>query len=179
MRAAVRFSGRRLSEHEGGDMHDQASTKRNGARRPAWRTRGLAVAKALGAVVLASGWLGAQARPPEQAGAASAAVPRTFTVAPGEAPAPVLAPLPALHGRAANAIGDDRLAELRGGTDTPWSDMKLGGTVGNNVATNVVTGANIITDGAFSNASGLPMVIQNSGANVLIQNATIVNLQMR
>jgi hypothetical protein len=27
--------------------------------------------------------------------------------------------------------------------------------------------------------SGIPVVIQNSGANVLIQNATIVNLQFK
>ena len=80
---------------------------------------------------------------------------------------------------AAGALGDASLAELRGGTETPWSDMRLSGTVGGNSAVNVVTGANNITDGAFSNASGLPMVIQNSGANVLIQNATIVNVQIR
>ena len=48
-----------------------------------------------------------------------------------------------------------------------------------NSAVNVVTGANIVTEGSFSNASGLPMVIQNSGANVLIQNATIINVQFK
>jgi hypothetical protein len=80
---------------------------------------------------------------------------------------------------AAGALGDASLAEQRGGTETPWSDMRLSGTVGGNSAINVVTGANNITAGAFSNASGLPMVIQNSGANVLIQNATIVNVQIR
>ncbi|QGZ43367.1 hypothetical protein GO485_28165 [Pseudoduganella flava] len=83
----------------------------------------------------------------------------------------------------AGALDDTRLATLRGGTDTPWSapwsDMKLNGTVDHNTASQIVTGANIVTDGAFSNASGLPMVIQNSGANVLIQSATIVNVQFR
>ena len=74
---------------------------------------------------------------------------------------------------------DERLEQMRGGSDTPWSDMKLSGTVANNSAVNVVSGANIVTDSAFSNASGLPMVIQNSGANVLIQNATIVNVQIK
>jgi len=74
---------------------------------------------------------------------------------------------------------DARLERMRGGSDTPWSDMKLSGTVANNAAVNVVTGSNIVTDSAFSNASGLPMVIQNSGANVLIQNATIVNVQIK
>jgi hypothetical protein len=74
---------------------------------------------------------------------------------------------------------DERLEQMRGGSDAPWSDMKLSGTVANNNAVNVVTGSNIVTDNAFSNASGLPMVIQNSGANVLIQNATIVNVQIK
>jgi hypothetical protein len=102
-------------------------------------------------------------------------------------PATVLPVTQLLHGMLPARLGvapGDRLSEgqlegLRGGTDTPWSDMKLNGTVSNNNATNVVTGANLITDGAFANANGLPMVIQNSGANVLIQNATIVNIQIK
>jgi len=49
---------------------------------------------------------------------------------------------------------------------------------GNNSARNVTTGDNNISAGSFANMSGLPTVIQNSGANVLIQNATILNLQM-
>jgi hypothetical protein len=53
----------------------------------------------------------------------------------------------------------------------------LSGSVANNSAVNVMTGNNSIADGSFSNASGFPIVIQNSGANVLIQNATIINLQ--
>jgi hypothetical protein len=79
----------------------------------------------------------------------------------------------------ARAAQDERLDRMRGGSDMPWSDMKLAGTVANNSAVNVVTGNNIVTESAFSNASGLPMVIQNSGANVLIQNATIVNVQIK
>jgi hypothetical protein len=73
----------------------------------------------------------------------------------------------------------EQLAQLRGGSDIPWSDMTLNATVANNSAHSVVTGANTITDGAFANSSGLPMVIQNSGANVLIQNATIINVQVK
>jgi hypothetical protein len=57
--------------------------------------------------------------------------------------------------------------------------MKLDGVVTGNSATNVNTGANVIDSGAFSNMSGIPVVIQNSGANVLIQNATIINLQFK
>ncbi len=107
-------------------------------------------------------------------------VPREFHVPQGSLPLPEpVSALPQALARAAGTVEDSRLADLRGGSETPWSNMRLNGTVGNNAATNVVTGANIITEGAFSNASGLPMVIQNSGANVLIQNATIVNLQIR
>ncbi|NRR29695.1 hypothetical protein HSX11_05810 [Oxalobacteraceae bacterium] len=77
------------------------------------------------------------------------------------------------------AIRAELLDELRGGSDTVWNDMKLNGAVSNNSAVNVATGSNIITNGSFANASGLPMAIQNSGANVLIQNATIINVQLQ
>jgi hypothetical protein len=70
------------------------------------------------------------------------------------------------------------LANQRGGTDVT-SDMLLKGVVADNRATNVTTGNNLITEGAFAGASGMPMVIQNSGNNVLIQNATIVNVQLK
>jgi hypothetical protein len=39
-----------------------------------------------------------------------------------------------------------------------------------------VSGGNFISDSAFSHASGLPVAIQNSGNNVSIQNAYIVNI---
>ena len=51
--------------------------------------------------------------------------------------------------------------------------------MGNNTAINTVSGNNIIDNGSFANAQGLPMVIQNSGSNVLIQNATVINLQLQ
>jgi hypothetical protein len=37
----------------------------------------------------------------------------------------------------------------------------------------------VIDAGSFANMSGIPVVIQNTGANVLIQNSTVVNLQMK
>lgn len=74
----------------------------------------------------------------------------------------------------------DALAKQRGGTDVgPLSDMKLNGVVSDNRASNLVTGSNAISDGALSGASGVPMVVQNSGNNVLIQNATIINVQLK
>ena len=53
------------------------------------------------------------------------------------------------------------------------------GTVANNTATQVQTGSNAVSDGAFTNSAGLATVIQNSGNNVLIQNSIIVNVQMK
>jgi hypothetical protein len=72
----------------------------------------------------------------------------------------------------ASALADQRGGDLH-------SDMNLSGVVTGNSATNVVTGANSIDSGAFANMSGIPMVVQNSGANVLIQNATIVNVEVK
>jgi hypothetical protein len=72
----------------------------------------------------------------------------------------------------------ERLAHTRGRADTASSAV-LGAGVTGNSATDVATGANVINGGAFANMTGLPVVIQNSGANVLIQNATVINLQLR
>lgn len=71
------------------------------------------------------------------------------------------------------------LDDARGGDGGIASDTSLSGTVSGNAAHHVVTGSNIIQSGSFANASGVPIVIQNSGANVLIQNATVINLQMK
>jgi hypothetical protein len=70
------------------------------------------------------------------------------------------------------------LARKRGGADVV-NDMQLKGVVADNRAINVTTGNNFITEGAFANTAGLPMVVQNTGNNVLIQNATIVNVQVK
>ena len=66
----------------------------------------------------------------------------------------------------------------RAGADVK-NTIRPDGTVAENTARNVVTGMNSVSEGAFTNASGLPIVIQNSGTNVLIQNATIVNIQLK
>ena len=77
------------------------------------------------------------------------------------------------------AAASDKLDGLRGGADTVTTQATLNGTVADNSARNVVTGNNVIDNGSFANMNGLPMVIQNTGANVLIQNATVINLQLR
>jgi len=71
------------------------------------------------------------------------------------------------------------LAGLRGGFETVNNDMQLNGSVANNSATHVVSGNNYIAGGSFSNMTGLPISVQNSGSNVLIQNATIVNVKFQ
>jgi hypothetical protein len=78
----------------------------------------------------------------------------------------------------ATPVDTATLAGYRGGTDTVQNDMTLNGTTANNSAQKVNTGDNTIGSGSFANMSGLPVVIQNSGANVLIQNAVILHLQM-
>lgn len=75
-------------------------------------------------------------------------------------------------------LDEQSLDSRRGGTEVV-NDMKLNGIVSDNQAYNLVTGGNSISEGAFAGASGMPMVIQNSGNNVLIQNATIVNVQVQ
>lgn len=114
---------------------------------------------------------------------APAVSPAEAALAPAAAVAPNAAPVAGAQGQDgemfAAPLAEERLAGLRGGSASPWSDMKLNGAVSGNSAVAVASGANVITEGAFSNASGLPMVIQNSGANVLIQNATIINVQFK
>ena len=70
------------------------------------------------------------------------------------------------------------LGAKRGGASV-FSDAELKGVVSNNVASHLTTGMNVISEGAFSGSSGLPLVVQNSGNNVLIQNSTIVNVQLK
>jgi len=74
------------------------------------------------------------------------------------------------------AMTADELDAHRGG-DALIGQNDLTGRVANNTANRVETGSNSISQGSFANASGLPTVIQNSGANVLIQNATVLNVR--
>ncbi|MBC7505836.1 MAG: hypothetical protein H7267_08965 [Sandarakinorhabdus sp.] len=104
----------------------------------------------------------------------------------GETPpaAAASAPSPAqLEARHVDGLGQPatggELERLRGGDGGSASSATLDGVVSGNSATNVITGGNAIVAGSFAGATGIPIVIQNSGANVLIQNATIINLQFK
>lgn len=78
------------------------------------------------------------------------------------------------------AINGDALDTFRGGAAVSVDNENfLHGAVSENQASNLTTGSNLITDGSFAGANGLSTVIQNSGNNVLIQNSTIVNLQVQ
>ncbi len=78
---------------------------------------------------------------------------------------------------------DERLERERGMADTHVeltnNTNNATANVGNNTASNLTTGNNIIRDGSLNNSSGIPMVIQNSGNNVVIQSSTILNLRLQ
>lgn len=76
----------------------------------------------------------------------------------------------------ATAIADEQLDQLRG-RQTVFNTNDVDGQLYNNEAVSNVTGSNFVTDGSFAGMSGFSTVIQNSGNNVLIQNATVLNLQ--
>ena len=46
-------------------------------------------------------------------------------------------------------------------------------------AVGTTNGANTISVGAFGGASGFPVAVQNSGNNVIVQNAFIINLDVK
>jgi hypothetical protein len=119
-----------------------------------------------------------------------AAEPADSLPGPGAATPAVAAPSPGLVLRFAPSLAPRRapfaskpvslelLAARRGG-DRVSNDAQLKGVVSDNQVTNATTGTNVISDGAFTGSAGLSTVIQNSGNNVLIQSATIVNVQLK
>ncbi|WP_152597954.1 hypothetical protein [Novilysobacter arseniciresistens] len=79
------------------------------------------------------------------------------------------------------ALGLDRLDRLRGGDgvdlDLVENTARTSGEVADNHAESILSGNNTLSGEAFSGASGINTAIQNSGSNVLIQNATVVNVR--
>lgn len=86
------------------------------------------------------------------------------------------------HQGVADGLGESvdsaTLDKLSGGTMVV-QNTTLNGTVANNDASHVVTGDNVISGGSMAGATGFPTVIQNSGNNVLIQNATVLNVEFK
>lgn len=84
-----------------------------------------------------------------------------------------------------DALSGEELEEISGRQgieidriEVQWSTMNLNAQMGENVLFSDSTGMNIVTQEAFSNASGIATVIQNSGNQVIINNALILNLRM-
>lgn len=90
---------------------------------------------------------------------------------------PIVNNSPALFEAA--AVDSEKLAISRGGADLHLNEINSDGLVSNNQASNLTTGSNWITEGSFAGAAGFSTVVQNSGNNVLIQNPTIINLQVQ
>jgi len=85
----------------------------------------------------------------------------------------------ALEPRLGKSVSGEKLEAERGKAGTGSSEANLGGVVTGNSASNLTTGSNRIDTGSFANMSGLPVVIQNTGANVMIQNATVINVMFK
>lgn len=91
---------------------------------------------------------------------------------------PAPSPAPALWA-SGSVIDESELSKQRGGADLHLNENNASAIVSDNVAMNLSTGNNSINGDSFSGMSGVPMVVQNSGNNVVIQNSTILNLQMQ
>ncbi|WP_232823398.1 hypothetical protein [Dyella sp. C9] len=75
-------------------------------------------------------------------------------------------------------VDSSTLASMSGGTSVQ-QNTTLTGTTSNDTANHIYSGDNIISGDSFSGAAGIPVVIQNSGSNVLIQNATVLNVEFK
>lgn len=81
-----------------------------------------------------------------------------------------------------DSVGNEELSRYRGGAMS-FSSEVLGVAVFNATAARNVavgsSGTNTISEGVFDGAQGVVSVVQNVGNNVVIQQATIVNLVQR
>lgn len=59
------------------------------------------------------------------------------------------------------------------------NNMNVQSDLANNVLYSATTGANVVSNDAFSTASGISTVIQNSGNQVIINSALILNLRVQ
>jgi hypothetical protein len=81
----------------------------------------------------------------------------------------------------ATPISTETLGEMNGKAQIQVdkiqiNDQDVTGVVNDNVAIDNETGHNTIADGAYTDSAGFMTTIQNTGNNVLIQNATIINV---
>lgn len=81
---------------------------------------------------------------------------------------------------ATSSVSDNDLENERGASlpDDELTAVLMEATSANNVAKNTETGSNAIMGDALGHAQGLVNVIQNTGNNVVIQSATVVNVRL-
>lgn len=114
--------------------------------------------------------------------AENAGIPAVHDTPDAKPPVASVAPAQVDHPLVASGLGQGvdnaTLSTLSGGT-LIQQNTNLTGTVSENSADHVVTGDNVITGGSVAGATGFPTIIQNSGNNVLIQNATVLNVEFK
>jgi hypothetical protein len=71
------------------------------------------------------------------------------------------------------------LDQQRAGAELHLNLMDVKAHLDDNQAINTLNGSNYIAGGALSNSSGLPVAVQNSGNNVIIQNSFILNMNVK
>ena len=83
-------------------------------------------------------------------------------------------------------VSSNTLDALSGGQDMQIdnidmlvNNMNLKAQMEKNILYSTSTGVNTVSNDAFSNANGISTVIQNSGNQVIINNALILNLQIQ
>jgi hypothetical protein len=77
------------------------------------------------------------------------------------------------------AMPSKALDAQRGGQGVVVNTNDLKAKMYDNRAIDNITGNNYISESAFSHSSGLPVAVQNTGNNVIIQNSFILNLEMK
>ncbi|MGR5065074.1 carbon storage regulator [Photobacterium sp. DNB22_13_2] len=81
-------------------------------------------------------------------------------------------------------LSEEFMTHSRGGEYELESEYLLAqsemyGSVEGNSAYNTTSGSNVLNGGALSDSSGVYNIVQNTGSNVLIQNATVINLTLK
>jgi hypothetical protein len=72
------------------------------------------------------------------------------------------------------------LEAQRGGESRfEFNFQEVNATMEKTVSVSTNNGANTISGGAFGGATGFPLAVQNSGNNVIVQNAFIINLDVK
>lgn len=78
-----------------------------------------------------------------------------------------------LFGKA--AVSEQKMSEMRGGAAVDQVAINAG----NSCDYCTINGTATVSGGAFGQAAGLITVIQNTGANMILQNSTVVNVNIR